>query len=167
VTEAQAGKPASLGRAVAFGGLVVAGLVALVMAIDYGVLLEDQRVGPGLLPAVAGGLVALFAAGELAGTLRRYRSGDRAVRRPTTDGAPRTRRLLVVFGALFVAVLLVPVLGFLVAFFGFSLLVSAVVERRPWLPSALVALVSVAAIYAIFVLFLRVPLPGGLLGVGG
>ena len=71
------------------------------------------------------------------------------------------------FGALFVAVLLVPVLGFLVAFFGLSLFVSAVVERRPWLPSALIALVSVAAIYAIFVLFLRVPLPGGLLGVGG
>jgi hypothetical protein len=81
--------------------------------------------------------------------------------------ATRTRQLWVVFASLVVAVLLVPVLGFLVAFFLLSVFISAVVERRAWLPSIIVSLVAVLAVYAVFVLFLNVPLPTGLLGIGG
>jgi hypothetical protein len=79
----------------------------------------------------------------------------------------RTRQLAVVFTALVVTVLLVPVLGFLVAFFVLSVFISAVVERRPWLPSAVISLLAVLAVYAVFGLFLNVPLPEGLLGIGG
>jgi hypothetical protein len=79
----------------------------------------------------------------------------------------RTRQLAVVFTALVITVLLVPVLGFLVAFFVLSLFISAVVERRPWLPSAVISLAAVLAVYAVFALFLNVPLPQGLLGIGG
>jgi hypothetical protein len=79
----------------------------------------------------------------------------------------RGRQLIVVFGALVVAVLLIPVLGFLVSFFVLSLFISAVVERRAWVPSAIISLVAVLVVYAVFVLFLSVPLPTGLTGIGG
>jgi hypothetical protein len=81
--------------------------------------------------------------------------------------ATRARQLVVVVSSLVVAVLLVPVLGFLVAFLLLSVFISAVVERRRWLPSLVISLVAVLAVYAVFVLFLEVPLPTGLLGIGG
>jgi hypothetical protein len=79
----------------------------------------------------------------------------------------RGRQLVTVVAALVVAVLLVPLLGFLVSFFLLSLFISAVVERRRWLPSLIVSLVAIAAVYGIFVGFLGVPLPTGLIGIGG
>jgi hypothetical protein len=79
----------------------------------------------------------------------------------------RARQLVIVFVALVVAVLLVPVLGFLVSFFALSLFISAVVERRGWIPSVVVSFLAVAAVYGLFVGFLEVPLPTGLLGIGG
>jgi putative tricarboxylic transport membrane protein len=163
----------AVGHAIAYGLLAVVGAVALVMGLGYGVFGEDDRVGPGLLPTVAGALVLLISVGKLVGAVRIARSAPTAAAEPG-DGAEdasaaraRTGQLALVFGALAAAVLLVPVLGLLVAFFGLSLFISAVVERRPWLPSALIAAASVAVVYAVFGLFLRVPLPGGLLGLGG
>jgi len=79
----------------------------------------------------------------------------------------RSRQLVVVFVALVVALLLVPVLGFLVSFFVLSLFISGVVERRPWVPSAVISFCAVALVYVVFVLFLSVPLPTGLIGIGG
>ena len=79
----------------------------------------------------------------------------------------RSRQLVVVFVALVVALLLVPLLGFLVSFFVLSLFISGVVERRPWVPSAVISLCAVLLVYAMFVLFLSVPLPTGLIGIGG
>lgn len=81
--------------------------------------------------------------------------------------ATRSRQLGVVFAGLVIAVLLVPVLGFLVSFFVLSVFISAVVERRRWLPSIVISLVAVLAVYGVFALFLNVPLPTGLLGIGG
>jgi hypothetical protein len=79
----------------------------------------------------------------------------------------RSRQLAVVFVSLVVAVLLVPLLGFLVSFFLLSVFISAVVERRGWVPSIVISLIAVIVVYAVFALFLNVPLPTGLLGVGG
>ena len=79
----------------------------------------------------------------------------------------RGRQLVTVVVALVVAVLLVPLLGFLVSFFLLSLFISAIVERRRWIPSLIVSAVAVAAVYGIFVGFLGVPLPTGLIGIGG
>ena len=95
---------------------------------------------------------------------------------PTGDGdvdifgrsaKTRSRQLMVVFAALVVAVLLIPVLGFLVSFFVLSVFISGVVERRPWVPSIVISLAAVLVVYAVFVLFLGVPLPTGLIGIGG
>jgi hypothetical protein len=79
----------------------------------------------------------------------------------------RARQLVVVFLALIAAVLLVPLLGFLVSFFLLSVFISAMVERRRWIPSLTISFLAVAAVYGLFVGFLEVPLPTGLLGIGG
>lgn len=81
--------------------------------------------------------------------------------------ATRGRQLWTVFLALVVTVFLVPVLGFLVAFFLLSVFISAIVERRAWLPSVVISLVAVVVVWAVFALFLNVPLPDGLIGIGG
>jgi hypothetical protein len=219
------GSPATRGiaveQAVVYGLLTALGLGALVMALGYGFLLEESRVGPGLVPGVVGGLIVLIAGWELIATLRGHRTphdrglaevvaaaaaggpqGSAAPERTATGGvasgdattvapddAPgevtgtgagpddvdifgrtpqeRGRQLVTVFAALVVACLLVPVLGFLVAFLVLSLFISAVVERRRWIPSLIVSFLAVAAVYGIFVGFLDVPLPTGLLGIGG
>ena len=195
-------------QAVVYGLLTALGLFAFVVALGYGLFLEEFRIGPGLVPAVVGGLITLIAGWELVATLRGQRtphdkglaeivaaaadappggassedglpggtlpSGEQAGA-GTDDGvdifgrtaAMRGRQLVIVFVALTVAVLLVPLLGFLVSFFLLSFFISAVVERRSWISSALVSFAVVAAIYAVFVLFLDVPLPTGLIGIGG
>lgn len=79
----------------------------------------------------------------------------------------RARQLWVVFTALVVTVLLVPLLGFLGAFFLLSVFVSAIVERRSWLPSIAISLAAVVIVWAVFAQFLNVPLPDGLIGIGG
>jgi hypothetical protein len=81
--------------------------------------------------------------------------------------ATRSRQLAVVFASLVVAVLLTPLLGFLVSFFLLSVFISAIVERRAWVPSIVVSLIAVVAVWAVFALFLNVPLPTGLTGIGG
>ena len=81
--------------------------------------------------------------------------------------ATRARQLWIVFGALVIAVFLIPVLGFLGSFFVLSVFISAGVERRAWLPSVVISLVAVVVIWAVFALFLSVPLPEGLIGIGG
>lgn len=219
------GSPAKRGiaveQAVVYGLLTALGLGAFVMALDYGLFLEEFRVGPGLVPAVVGGLIVLIAGWELIATLRGHRTthdhglaevvaaaamdapqGGASSEYATRGGVPsggsgsmspddgpvqipgpgpgpddvdifgrtpkeRTRQLWTVIAALVVAALLVPLLGLLGSLFVLSVFVSAVVERRAWLPSLIVSLVAVAAVYGVFVGFLGVPLPTGLIGIGG
>jgi hypothetical protein len=219
------GSPARRGIAVeqvvVFGLLTVLGLGAFVMALGFGLFKEEARVGPGLVPAVVGGLIGLIAGWELIATLRGHRTSHdsglaeivaaaaqdaprdgASSERTAPGGAPsgtggtmspddapvdipgsgpgpddvdifgrtpqeRGRQLVIVFAALVVACLLVPLLGFLGSFFVLSLFISAVVERRRWIPSLVVSFVAVAAVYGVFVGFLGVPLPTGLIGIGG
>jgi hypothetical protein len=221
MTASPAKRGIAVEQAVAYGLLTALGLGAFVMAVDYGLFLDESRVGPGLVPAAVGGLIALIAGWELIATLRGHRPAhDRglaeivgaAVDAPVDGAAPeraghggapagdattspddgpaevpgtgaepgpddvdifgrtpkeRGRQLVTVFVALVAACLLVPVLGFLVSFFLLSLFISAVVERRRWIPSLIVSFLAVAAVYGVFVGFLDVPLPTGLLGIGG
>lgn len=187
-------------EAVAFGVLTAIGGYALVTAwSDYDLLNEGNRVGPGLVPAVVGGLIALVSGVLLVLTLtgRRARhdhgmaevAQSVAADLPDLDGAPepldsgadagddldifgrtaaqRMRQLQLVTLALVVALFLVSVVGLLGALGLFGLFVSIVVERRPWLPSVLITATSVGVIYAVFAVFLEVPLPTGVLGIGG
>jgi putative tricarboxylic transport membrane protein len=164
------------------------GLYAVVSGFGYQVLQENGEIGPGFLPAVAGGLVALFAAIDLVNKFRRTPQhdvfdddaaliGDTAAitLRDETElvdvdifgrtQKQRNRMLLAVLGIIIATVALVPLLGFLISF-GLMLIACAVaVERRRWLPSLIVTVVALTATYLIFVVLLRVPLPQGLLGL--
>ncbi|MGP4094459.1 tripartite tricarboxylate transporter TctB family protein [Nonomuraea sp. KM90] len=133
-------------------------------SFGYGITKDGGQVGPGFLPLVSGLALALLSAACLLQSVRRAA--------PDEDVDPRRiRTLWTVFGLLLVALLLVPLIGFLVAFGLLVFAVSAFVERRRIVSAAVVAVAATLVIYAVFVLFLAVPLPGGLLGgllgVGG
>lgn len=171
VREANPGPPTA--PVIAFGVLAALGAAVFASSFGYGLLGEDARVGPGLLPMVTGLLLLLLSAGQLLARVLRGRAGtpDPA---PTADGTvpdasghtepQRVRRLWTVVVALPVTVLLVPLLGFLVAFGLLVLFVAALVERRPPLVALLVTALVVAFGYGVFAVFLDVPLPTGLLG---
>jgi putative tricarboxylic transport membrane protein len=150
-------------QAVAFGVLALLGAAVFGTSFGYGILGEEGRVGPGLLPMVTGLLLLLLSAGQL---LTRLSDGQfrRTAPSPEPDAAQRVRRLRTVVVALPVAVLLVPLVGFLAALGLLVLFVSAVVERRPPLVAIAVTAVAVAAGYGIVAEFLDVPLPTGAVG---
>jgi putative tricarboxylic transport membrane protein len=176
-------------RAVALGLLMAVGGYAFVQSFDYGWFNEGNRVGPGLVPAVTGGLVCLISAALLVSTLLRREparsEGLAQVAGATSDGnvvaeeeqddvdmfgrtpAQRVRQLWLVTAGLLVALYLVGFVGLLPALGLFCLFASIVVERRPWVPAVAVTAISLAAAYAVFVVFLEVPLPTGYLGFGG
>jgi putative tricarboxylic transport membrane protein len=167
--------------------LALIGIAAVLGGVGYGMFVDGGEVGPGFLPVFAGALVALFAAIDVAGRLRRRRPHDaiHEVVAPEVDEElradlaaaeqtdldifgrtqrQRTRMLAIVVGILVATLLLVQVLGFIPAF-GLMLFVVAVfVERRKWLPSLAVTLITCAVVYLLFVTFLRVPLPEGVFG---
>ena len=187
-------EPATMGpaaQAVAFGVLAVVGAAVFATSFGYGILGEEGRVGPGLLPMVTGLLLLLLSAGQLLSRLLRrgpdghrirparssargrrgrHSSGDPGADEGTgvdvfgRTGAQRARQLWTVVVASPVAVLLVPLLGFLPALGLLVLFVSAVVERRPPLVALAVSAVAVAAGYGVFAEFLNVPLPTGAIG---
>jgi len=160
------------GEVAVYGVLTVLGAAAAVAAPSYGLEVEGNRVGPGLLPFVAGVLVAVLCGAALVQAARRVRTPEAAVA-PAEDvdvlGRDRAQRLVMlrmVFGLLLATLLLVQVLGLLLAFGLFVVAVSTVVERRPLWAAVAIAALAVAVLYGVFVEFLTVPLPRGPLGLG-
>lgn len=174
------------GEATVYGVLALLGGVAAVVGSGYGLLQDGGRVGPGLVPTVAGALLALLAMVLMVRAVRERRGRARAkapstapvvdepvADQPATDEpdlfgrtqAERVRHLWVVFGLLLVTIVAVTLLGFLVAFGAFVLVVSIWVERRRPAGSLVIAVAASAVIYLVFELFLRVPLPQGVLGI--
>jgi putative tricarboxylic transport membrane protein len=151
------------GEAAVWALLTCLALGMAAASFGFGITGEGGQVGPGFLPLVSGVLLAGLSAATLVGTLRRT-----APEQPVEQAERRrVRTLWIVFAMLLAALLLVPVTGFLVAFGLLVFAVSAFVERRRPVPALVVAVVATLVIYAVFVLFLNVPLPGGLLGIGG
>ena len=169
--------------------IIALGIAAAAMGAGYGVLGDDGRVGPGFLPTAAGALMAFFAAVNVLTSGRKQTATlDSVVEEqipgidhgeasldPGADGGDldiygrtqrqRDRMLWTVIGIVLATVVLVPLLGFMLAFAAMLLVIAVVVERRKILPSVMVSVLTLAATYAIFVLFLRVPLPQGILGI--
>ncbi|MFP5314816.1 MAG: tripartite tricarboxylate transporter TctB family protein [Actinomycetes bacterium] len=176
---------ANLRKAVASLIIALIGIAAVIGGFGYG-FIEDGRITAGFLPVLVGGAMALFALLDVVGSVRSREKEStlletaqveavetlEPVSEPESDldiygrtGKQRDRMLLMVIGIILATVLLVPILGFLVAFALMLIVIAVVVERRRLLPSILVSTVALAAAYGIFVLFLRVPLPTGILGI--
>ena len=162
------------GEATVYAVVAVLGVVAAVVGAGYGMFGEGGRIGPGFLPVVTGILTAILCGAVAFGIVRRavHHEPEPSIEEvPDIDITGRSERqrvvnLWVVFGLTFMAILLVQLVGFLVAFGLLVLVVSAVVERQPVLRSLAITVVAVAVVYLLFGLFLGVPLPGGLLGLG-
>jgi putative tricarboxylic transport membrane protein len=179
------GAPA--GELMAYALLTVLGGAVLATSFGYTVLFDDGRVAPGFLPMCAGGLLMLLSGVQLVARLRGTATphhdpladvvSSEAVAEKTPAGTAsaevetdvlgrsvrdRVRNLRVVIGATVLAVVVAPLLGFLVAFGALVFFISTVVERRPLLRAAGITAIAVAVVYAVFVEFLTVPLPMGL-----
>lgn len=167
--------------------LAVVGVDAAVGGWAYGVLQENGQIGAGFLPFVLGVVLAVLAAIDVVQTLRRHEPADIAeeltgveaeadaaaidtvAEAPDIDSLGRTQRqrnrmLVIVIGMLFVALLLVPVLGLLLSLGALILAISTIVERRRILPSLLVSVVAVGVVHLVFAQLLGVPMPTGLIG---
>lgn len=176
---------ANLRKAVASLIIALIGIAAVIGGFGYG-FIEDGRIAAGFLPVLVGGAMALFALLDVVGSVRSREKESTLLETAQVEAVEtlepvsehnsdldiygrtakqRDRMLLMVIGIILATVLLVPVLGFLVAFALMLIVIAVVVERRRLLPSILVSTVALAAAYGIFVLFLRVPLPTGILGI--
>ena len=170
---------------VTLAALGLLGVGVAVVGSRYGISVDD-RVGPGFLPLAAGVGLALMCAVLLLGRLRRPSAGagtagvvgalaaDGPAEQAGEDAGEaeetaeaRNHRARLVFAALMITVVLVPMIGFLESFALLLVFVSVVVERRPVLPALGVTAVAVTAIYLVFVQFLSVRLPMGLLAILG
>ena len=111
--------------------------------------------GPGFLPVVLG---VVFAILSLALLIRPGRPVEGIL--PPDRGA--AIRIVVTIAAIAVAILLFDRLGFLVAGTLLMLVLLLVLDRRP-IRAVVLAPVSTVLVYAVFKVWLRVPLPPGLL----
>ena len=186
------GRRARPARAVVVGNIVLAvvGGAALVVALGYGPLGEGGRIGPGFLPAVAGGLVLVFALVEiaklylarptpaptsslLAQVAQVEDEAAEAADRPhheELDTFGRTGRqqklaIVKVFASIAVAVAAVPLVGLLLSAGLLVVALTVWVERRPVVPAVLTATGAVVLAHVLFVQLLRVPVPTGALGL--
>jgi hypothetical protein len=166
--------------------LALLGIGAVIGGISYGVIEEDGLIGPGFLPTMAGGLVAIFAIGDIVSRLRAKPTMSEAelILGAEADAVleeevaaesdidifgrtqkQRSRMLVAVLLILIVTLLLVPLLGFIISFGLMLLSIAVFVEKRKWLPALAVTAAALAVTYLIFVVLLRVPLPQGLIGI--
>lgn len=151
-----------------------------VLAVDYDLFGRNGLISPGLMPFLAGSLVALFGAAAGVEILWRHRAerakakaqaaAGRTPKERVGDGdedehgerAIHNRRVFVVFGLTLATILGSPVVGFIPAFGLLILVLLVFVEREAWWMGVLIALVASLATWAIFDNFLRIPLPGGI-----
>jgi hypothetical protein len=152
----------------------VVGVLTAVVGAGYGIFGEGGRIGPGFLPVDTGTVTAVLCAAIAGGIVRRAvrhepEAAVEEVRDVDITGRSERQRVInlwLVFGLTFVAIMLVQVVGFLAAFGLLVLVISAAVERQPIIRSAVITLAAVVLVYVVFGLFLGVPLPGGVLGLG-
>lgn len=153
-------------------GLLLALGVALALgSVQYGIFNEEGRVGPGFMPFGAGVLLALFAVMiGIEAWLRRARA-SRATEEPEdgireqaeeSEDEAQNRTVGLVFGLTLVAILLIPVLGFLLSFGLLVLVLVTRVERGSFLLGVVLSVCGVAFTWLVFVLFLQIPLPQGI-----
>lgn len=157
------------------GLLVLVGAAFAVGSLQYNVSGGQQTIGPGFFPLVAGLLLAFF--GLMVGLevwLSRRRATDSVneeplaepdeevgVQSPDEERSSR-RSVAIVFGLSLVAILLAPVIGFLLSFGLLVFLIVAFLERKGWIYGLALGTGAAAAVWVVFIWLLRIPLPQGI-----
>jgi putative tricarboxylic transport membrane protein len=154
--------------------LVAVGAAFVVGSLGLEVINREGRIGPGFMPFATGTLLAVFGAMVGVQALLKSRRPDE----PEEEEAPPARAddgeggsrytVALVFGLTFAAILLIPLLGFLLSFGALVFVLVKFVEKGSLFIATLLGVGSAVLTWAVFVLFLRIPLPMGVFGfVGG
>lgn len=161
-----------IARVAASGVLVVVGAVAALIGSGYGFTTDNGQIGAGFMPVVLGVVMAVLAVVDVVATLRRPPDADAGAGTEQSDidvlGRSQRQRngmLALVVGLLFLALLLVPVTGLLIALGLLVVAIATIVERRHILAALLVGAIAVAVVHVVFAVLLKVPMPTGLIGL--
>lgn len=160
-----------IARAAASAALVVLGVAAALVGSGYGFTKDNGQIGAGFMPVVLGMVMALLAVVDVVATVRRPASKEDAGTDESDIDAlgrsqhQRNRMLALVVGLLFLALLLVPVTGLLIALGLLVVAIATVVERRHILAALLVGAIAIAVVHVVFAVLLKVPMPTGLIGL--
>jgi putative tricarboxylic transport membrane protein len=118
---------------------------------------SDYGPGPGFLPTWIGLGLSACAVVVTVQELRAARVDEPFFR-------PRTRLALKVFAAIVVAFLLVPLLGFPIAFGLFMFATMRMTGKHRWIVCGVAAAVAAVGVHFVFARWLDIPLPGGRVG---
>jgi len=141
-----------------------AALLALAVAFSAGALTHyaywgPNGPGPAFLPFWLGVVMALLAAMQLLGALRSRDAGKAWL--PTGEGR---RRLAIVLGLTTALVALLDIVGMVLGTVLFLVGLMRLLDRLAWPLTLSVALAVAAFNFLVFTLWLKVPLPVGVLG---
>ncbi|HSB67988.1 MAG TPA: tripartite tricarboxylate transporter TctB family protein [Candidatus Methylomirabilis sp.] len=125
--------------------------------------------GPGFFPALVGLFMILTSAGCLVQAIASGKSQDPSAVRDTPEAqagrtTPSAGKAWGLLGLLVAYALFLKSLGFLIAIFLFLLASIRIFGYRRWLPSLGITAAIAAISYVSFVIWLKVPLPLGILG---
>lgn len=142
------------------GGIVtVVGVLMLLESLKFAYFLDGVP-GPGFLPRwVAAGLVCV----GLFLTVKGIRPGIAAQKAIAWPDVGAWRRVAVILGALALALLLLEKVGFMIVVTAFMAVVMYSLSVRSWLMLATVPVLTAIGLYVVFAVWLRVPLPQGVL----
>jgi hypothetical protein len=144
----------------AAGGIVtVIGVLMLLESLKFAYFLEGVP-GPGFLPRwVAAGLVCV----GLFLTTKGIRPGIALQKAIAWPDAGVWRRVAIMLGALALALLLLDKLGFVIVVTVFMAVVMYSLSERSWRMLTTVPILTAIGLYVVFAVWLRVPLPRGVL----
>jgi len=147
-----------------YGVIAFFGAVGFALSFQYEFFRYGNQVGPGFLPRVGAAIVVILGLALMlqeirVGSVLRGDSGvdDESGERPTS-----ARKLVVVFGLIILAVLLVPVLGLVPPLVALVASLTIGVERKPLVTSLILTAGAALLAWGLFVAVLRVPVPMGL-----
>lgn len=144
---------------VAGGVFTAIGVLMLLESLKFAYFLDGVP-GPGFLPRwVAAGLVCV----GLYLTAKGIRPGIALQNAISWPDAGAWRRVAFILGALALALLLLDKLGFVIVVAVFMAVVMYSLSVRSWLMLATVPVLTAIGLYVIFAVWLRVPLPKGVL----
>lgn len=166
MTQNQAESGTRKGVMITYAVITLMGAAFFLGSFEYSMYRGENQVGPAYLPRYASillitlGLLLVFQ--EIRGGSKL--AGDSGVETESSSLTPKTiRKLVIVFALMTAAVLLVPVLGLIVSLALLIPVLAIWVERMPVVPSLILTIGAAVGAYFIFIVFLRVPMPMGVL----
>ena len=148
---------------VSYGVISVFGAVGFALSFQYEFFRYGNPVGPGFLPRAVAAIIVVLGLALMLQEIRvgSVLRGDSGVDDEAGEQSTSTRKLVVVFGLIILAVLLVPVVGLIPPLVALVAALTIGVERKPLVPSLILTVGAALVAWGLFVAVLRVPVPMG------